>query len=423
MTSFTRRALLKGAAAAAAAGTLPTLLRGDARADGTVGPERNLVIVFASGGWDTTYVLDPKPGAALVDTPEGTDALLGDLRHWSNPARPAVDRFFARWADRSCIVNGVQVRSFIHTDCVKRILTGGPSETAPDLGAIAANELGASMPVPYLALGAFARSGQFGALAGRTGTTNQIAALLNPDAAYADAGGRLQERGLILSGAEEQAIDRFLQGNAERLRAARGGLGYNGRRVDDFVSSIDRARRFREFSETSSVGEREFTQSLEVQVPLTVRALAEGLSQVAFLQAGDWDTHVDNGRQNGINETFYTGLDQLATQLDDADLLDRTTVVVMSEMGRTPRLNSRDGKDHWPVTSAIVLGAGVRGSSVVGATDDQLDALSIDLETGVADPDGSQLQTPNLVAGLLENVGVDPAPYFPGSEPFRAFRA
>lgn len=421
MSNLTRRTLIRGMAAAAAAAGVPAYLRA-ARADGNVGPARNLVIVFASGGWDTTYVFDPKPGMPLVDTPAGADVLRGDLRYWSSPDRPAVDRFFERWADRSCIVNGIQVRSFIHTDCIKRILTGGPSETTPDFGAIAANELGASLPVPYLALGAFARSGELGALTGRTGTTNQISALLNPEAAYPAPGGLGPEVGLRTSDLERGAVERFLRANAERLRSSRGELGYNGRRIDDFVASIERARRFSEFARESSVGEREFVQTLEVQVPLTVRALQDGLSQVAFLQAGDWDTHQNNAQQNGLNESFFAGLDALATQLDAADLLDRTTVVVMSEMGRTPRLNDLAGKDHWPVTSALLFGAGVRGASVVGATDEQLDALSLDLQSGLPDPDGAQLQTPNLVAGLLENVGVDPSTHFPSSEPFRAFR-
>ena len=85
--------------------------------------------------------------------------------------------------------------------------------------------------------------------------------------------------------------------------------------------------------------------------------------------------------------------------------------------------NADNGKDHWPVTSALIFGAGVAGGTVVGATDDQQDALSIDLQSGEIDASGAQLQTPNFVAGLLENIGVDPSAHFPGSEPFRAFRA
>jgi uncharacterized protein (DUF1501 family) len=89
-------------------------------------------------------------------------------------------------------------------------------------------------------------------------------------------------------------------------------------------------------------------------------------------------------------------------------------------MGRTPKLNAGGGKDHWPVTSAMLLGAGVRGGRVIGATDDSLGALSLDLASGAADPKGRQLQTGNLVAGVLEHVGVDPTTHFPEVEPLGA---
>jgi uncharacterized protein (DUF1501 family) len=92
-------------------------------------------------------------------------------------------------------------------------------------------------------------------------------------------------------------------------------------------------------------------------------------------------------------------------------------------MGRTPRLNADAGKDHWPVTSAMLLGAGVRGGRMLGGTSDELDALSIDLQSGAIDAGGKQLQAGNLVAGVLETLGVDPEAYLPGVEPLRAFRA
>jgi uncharacterized protein (DUF1501 family) len=109
--------------------------------------------------------------------------------------------------------------------------------------------------------------------------------------------------------------------------------------------------------------------------------------------------------------------------LEREALLDHTLVAVVSEMGRTPRLNGDNGKDHWPVTSALLLGAGVRGGRVLGATSGDLDALSIDLHSGVPSLDGKQLQAPNFVAGVLEALGIDPEPFAPGVEPFRAFMA
>jgi hypothetical protein len=52
-----------------------------------------------------------------------------------------------------------------------------------------------------------------------------------------------------------------------------------------------------------------------------------------------------------------------------------------------------------------------------------LGASSIDLTTGAPSASGKQLQTPNLIAGVLGIAGVDAAPYVPGAEPFGALGA
>ena len=51
-------------------------------------------------------------------------------------------------------------------------------------------------------------------------------------------------------------------------------------------------------------------------------------------------------------------------------MLDETLVVVMGEFGRTPKINSNGGRDHWPnVFSVVLAGGGIRGGQVIGASD------------------------------------------------------
>ena len=100
-----------------------------------------------------------------------------------------------------------------------------------------------------------------------------------------------------------------------------------------------------------------------------------------------------------------------------------TVILVLSEMSRTPRLNGQNGKDHWPVTSAMVIGGGVRGGRAYGGTTNGLEARPIDLATGDAVATGGTLQTNQLAAGVLELCGADPAPWFPGVEALRGFHA
>jgi hypothetical protein len=87
-----------------------------------------------------------------------------------------------------------------------------------------------------------------------------------------------------------------------------------------------------------------------------------------------WDTHTRNFPI--LKENKLPHLDQTYTalleDLDARGLLDETLVVVMSEMGRTPRVNPAGGRDHWTYCYSVLLaGAGVRGGTVYGASDAQ----------------------------------------------------
>jgi uncharacterized protein (DUF1501 family) len=136
---------------------------------------------------------------------------------------------------------------------------------------------------------------------------------------------------------------------------------------------------------------------------------------------------VDNEpNQSRAFEHAFTRLDQLLASLSarsspaGGSLLDSAMVLFLSEMGRTPLLNASLGKDHWPTTSALLIGAGVAGGRAVGATDDVLTALPVELSSGEADTGGEVLTPAHLLAGVLTAFDVDPEPEFPGVSPFLA---
>jgi uncharacterized protein (DUF1501 family) len=412
MATLHRRDVLKLGLAATAAALVPQVSR-PARA---VGAPRKLVVVLASGGWDTTYALDPKPGSTVIDVPEGTLETLGGIPVLTHTARPSVRAFFERWANRCTVINGVQVRSFVHSDCVKRIMTGTPSDQRPDVGAIVASELGSELPVPYLVLGNSALSGPLASLTARAGTTNQLSALLSPDPATS-----WLAPGFVPSDGERALAAEWLRGSTDGLRATRGRLGSNARELEAFLRALDRQGLLRAFArDHGGFGEREYTPDLGVQVSVALDALQSGLCQSVMLELGDWDTHQNNARQTEKWEALFTGLVALNEGLEARQLFESTLVLVISEMGRTPKLNASQGKDHWPVTSAIAYGAGVAGGRVLGGTDDLLGALPVDFATGAVAEGAVQIQTGNLLAAVLELAGVDPTSHLPGSEPLHA---
>jgi hypothetical protein len=113
-----------------------------------------------------------------------------------------------------------------------------------------------------------------------------------------------------------------------------------------------------------------------------------------------WDTHTRNFHI--LHDVNLPNFDQtytaLLTDLDDRGLLDETLVVVMSEMGRTPRVNGNGGRDHWTFCYSMFLaGAGIRGGTVFGASDAQA-AYVKDMPVSTAD----------ICATIYECLGIDP---------------
>ena len=85
-----------------------------------------------------------------------------------------------------------------------------------------------------------------------------------------------------------------------------------------------------------------------------------------------WDTHDDNfARSPRLCGQLDKPFAFLLEDLEQPGLLDRTLVVWMGEFGRSPRINPRGGRDHFPTSgfSAVLAGGGVRGGQLLGATD------------------------------------------------------
>ncbi len=417
MKTLTRRSLLAGSAAALAAGGLGVWRSGQAAS--LAGTPRKLILVVAQGGWDVTYALDPKPGIIGIDAPDGTVENFSGIPILTDPARPAVGEFFSANAGLCSVINGLQVRSVSHSNCAARVLTGTVSETSPDVGAIVAHTHGRSLPVPYLVLGRMAFSGPHAALTARTGTTNQLDALLNQSSVLWFAS--TPQQSFTPSTNEEALIRAHVNVRAERELATRGQAGSNQKHLQDFLDSLSRGDALRN---SPGLGAFNLTRDLGPQVEIAIAALSQGLSQAVQIEAGDFDTHIDNSEQNNLHDSFFAGLNLLVERLATTNgtgtgskLLDETVVVVVSELGRTPKLNGDGGKDHWGTTSAMVFGAGVKGGQVVGATNDGLEGELVDLASGQLNSDGLPLDYGAFAAGVLSLTGVDPSELLPRETP------
>ncbi|MGZ8846232.1 MAG: DUF1501 domain-containing protein [Pyrinomonadaceae bacterium] len=137
--------------------------------------------------------------------------------------------------------------------------------------------------------------------------------------------------------------------------------------------------------------------------------------EVAFTDVGGWDTHVNEGNQQGqlsnLLRNFGSAIAALYTDLGQR--MDDVVILTMSEFGRTARENGNRGTDHGHANAMFVVGNSVRGGKVYGdwpglKSDKLYEGRDLALTTDFRDVFG-EVASKHLGAGNLKDV-------FPGYE-------
>ncbi len=137
------------------------------------------------------------------------------------------------------------------------------------------------------------------------------------------------------------------------------------------VTSPEAKRAFRIQDESPELRQRYGHTSIG-QCALLSRRLVEAGCRFIGIDHGSWDTHVDNftSHEKALVPPTDRALSSLLVDLDERGMLDDTLVVMMGEMGRTPRINANAGRDHWSMCQTVILaGGGIKRGIVVGASD------------------------------------------------------
>jgi hypothetical protein len=156
----------------------------------------------------------------------------------------------------------------------------------------------------------------------------------------------------------------------------------HNRQAFDLLRSTRARQAFDLGREPTAVRDRYGRHKFGQSVLLARRLVEAGVSLVQInwpRERGDmnssspvWDTHAQNSQR--LRTALMPPMDQacsaLLEDLDQRGLLEETLVLWMGEFGRTPRINTGGGRDHWgQVFSVALAGAGVRGGVVHGASD------------------------------------------------------
>lgn len=182
------------------------------------------------------------------------------------------------------------------------------------------------------------------------------------------------------------------------------GLDDHQRRAFGLLSSPATGRAFDLAAEPSAVRDR-YGRTQFGQGCLLARRLAEAGVPVVSVHycrtpTGSWDTHSKHFEQmkESLCPTFDRAFSALVEDLDQRGLLGQTLVLANSEFGRTPRINTGGGRDHWPWVYSLALAGGGLGRGVVYGSSDRAAAYPTDRAQSPAD----------LAATVYHLLGVPP---------------
>lgn len=132
---------------------------------------------------------------------------------------------------------------------------------------------------------------------------------------------------------------------------------------------------------------------------LICRRLVEAGVRCVTLGFGRWDYHGNNfGQMRDRLPLLDQGLSALVTDLHERGMADDVSVLVCTEFGRTPKVNGKAGRDHWPRAScAMLAGGGMRTGQVIGST-----------TADAGEPEDRPVQMQEILATLYHNMGIDP---------------
>ncbi|MBI2807319.1 MAG: DUF1501 domain-containing protein [Planctomycetes bacterium] len=400
---FTRRALLKAACGFALGGSIASATPQAARR----GRIRSVILIDLFGGPSHIDMFDPKPDAPAEIRGEFQairTSLPGVL---VSEHLPRV----SRWMNRTCLIRTVSHPYNSHNPyAVMTGYTGGQDQrdyfssptNHPSMGSVChySGLIRPGVP-PYVVLPAYPgysqglrRAGPYGGYLGSR--YNPLFSQCNPEFGRTVSDADFYNPALrpmgdptlpsLESSITLDALDRrrtlLQQVNQQASHYARSreaaGFSDNQRQAFDLLMNATARSAFDLGQEPASIRER-YGRDLFGSSALLARRLVE--AGVTFITIhtesrgnGHWDTH--NNNFNLLREWLLPYLDRILTalfeDLHQRGLWDSTLVMVNGDMGRTPRINARAGRDHWPQCGfCLFAGGGVKQGHVHGRSDRQ----------------------------------------------------
>lgn len=372
-----RRSFLQIGALAGLGVSLPGVLARQAQGAGA-GSDVNCILIWSRGGVSHHDTLDPKPQAPV--------SIKGEF-NCIDTAVPGVQfteicPTMARELNRFAVLRGWNPQNGSHGVADQFVMSGrkfNPALTYPTYGSVVSFYHGfkSALP-PFVQLGDNVDRRFGGGSSGVLGLEHSpFEMLADPNAASFTVRDISPPKGVDM-----QRVDRrrqmltkieSLQRKADLQPARFESLDENFKTAFNMITAPSTRQAFAIEEEDPKLRDR-YGRNKFGQSCLLARRLVESGVRFVTVTDGGWDTHANNFKslKDSRIPPVDQALPQLLTDLQDKGLLDKTLVLWLSDFGRTPKINSASGRDHWSTSGfAVMAGAGVPGGSVLGATDDE----------------------------------------------------
>jgi hypothetical protein len=396
-----RRMFLHVGAVGALGLTLPQFLRLQAAdpAPAKKGPKAESIIhIFLPGGAAHQESWDPKPNAPIEYRGEMKQVQTNVEGVLLNECLTQT----AKVTDKITICRSMTHGEAAHERGTHNMFTGyrpSPALTFPSMGSVVAHELGVrnNLP-PYVAVPTMPTN-----YAG-SGYLSSAYAPFSLGSDPANGGFKVQDLTLPGGVTEERFNTRrnLLDTVNEHFKAKEKSDNLDA--MDTFYQraygliSSEKARDAFDINKEDAKLRDQYGRNAAGQRLLMARRLVEAGVRFVTLTYGGWDLH--NGIVAGTKNQLPQ-LDQafaaLINDLNSRGMLDKTMVMISSEFGRTPKINTTAGRDHWPkVFSVVLAGGGIKKGFVYGKSD-----------ATASEPDEDGLTVEDLAQTVYQCLGID----------------
>jgi hypothetical protein len=375
---LTRRGFLQAGAVSFGGAALANLLRHEALAGvSPTADKRSVLLLWQPGGPSHLDMWDMKPDAPLEYRGEFGSIPTNLPGYRVGELMPKLSQM----CDKLTILRSVYHNMTEHSQATHTALTGyaptkgDPAQEAPSCGSIIAKELGWRAGMPgYIAVQNAIGHGRAGYLGVAndpfetfgypTSTDFRVRNLKPADGIKSD---RVNTRKAMLERFDTIRRDADASGAIDAMDTFR-------RQAFELATSPQVAEAFDLNKEDAATRERYDKKSNAGQCALLARRLVERGARFVTVNMSfgkPWDSHEDNFTAHRENVPGYDHtVSAVLEDLDKRNLLEQTLVIVAGEFGRTPRINAKAGRDHWPSCYTVVLaGGGVKRGLILGSSD------------------------------------------------------